>query len=65
MAVQVLTTAIEGGLKIKENHPRGTDFQVVDHGHLMVLGDGKTTPVAVYSPGSWVSARVLEDEPTA
>jgi len=65
MAVEVATTRLNGatGQPIVQKHDTAEDFEV-ENGHLTVLTwvNGRETQVAVYAPGAWSHAVVMEPE---
>ena len=41
-------------------HGNGTGIEVREGGHLLVFPEASTRPIAIYVPGTWVSAEVTK-----
>ncbi len=41
-------------------HGNGMGIEVREGGHLLVFREASTRPIAIYVPGTWVSAEVTE-----
>lgn len=60
MAVKVITKVNnENRAGSPAQHGNGTDIDVRD-GHLVVIASEPTRRVAIYAPGTWVSAEVTK-----